>query len=146
MYFPAFTIVYPSSYTYIYLCSPFFSLSRLCFNSGLDHTSDFEVVGYSFTNFLSIDIYIYSRTVISYTVCGWREATPPWRVRDQKNRRKVVDSIPKLSILLFRFTPTDTKHLGKGFVVLFSNMAWMTQNCNYYMFFFVCLFVFLLQK
>ena len=40
----------------------------------------------------------------------------PWKVRDQKNKRKVVDwtdSIPKLSIVLFGFTLTATRHLRK---------------------------------
>ena len=40
----------------------------------------------------------------------------PWKVRDAKNRRKVVDwvdRIPKMSILLFGFTLTATKHLRK---------------------------------
>ena len=40
----------------------------------------------------------------------------PWKVRDAKNRRKVVDwvdRIPKMSILLFGFTLTTTKHLRR---------------------------------
>ena len=40
----------------------------------------------------------------------------PWKVRDQKNRRKVVDwtdSVPKLSIVFFEFSLTATRHLRK---------------------------------
>ena len=47
----------------------------------------------------------------SYT-SSWK----PWRVRDQNNRRKVVDwvdLIPKLSIVLFGFKLTATSHLRK---------------------------------
>ena len=47
----------------------------------------------------------------SYTTL-WK----PWKVRDATNRRKVVDwvdRIPKVSILLFGFTLTTTKHLRR---------------------------------
>lgn len=47
----------------------------------------------------------------SYTT-SWK----PWKVRDVKNRRKVVDwtdNIPMMSIVLFGFTLTATKHLRK---------------------------------
>lgn len=40
----------------------------------------------------------------------------PWKIRDQKNQQKVVDwtdRIPKMSIILFGFTLTGTKHLIK---------------------------------
>ena len=39
-----------------------------------------------------------------------------WKVRDEKNRRKIIDwtdDIPKLSVILFGFTLTATEHLRK---------------------------------
>ena len=51
----------------------------------------------------------------------WMEGTytsswKHWKVRDEKNKRKVVnwtDQIPKMSVILFGFTLTTTKHLRK---------------------------------
>ncbi len=44
---------------------------------------------------------------------SWR----PWKVRDQQNRRKVIDwtdNIPKGSIILFGFSLTARNHLRKN--------------------------------
>ena len=46
----------------------------------------------------------------------YTSAWKTWKIRDPKNRRKIIewrDSIPKLSILLFGFTLTTTHHLRK---------------------------------
>ena len=51
----------------------------------------------------------------SYTT-SWK----PWRIRDPKNRRKIIDwtdTIPKSSVILFAFELTRTGHLRKTTII-----------------------------